>query len=232
MSHIEVAQYGELTVLKLLALGGGLDGDIKTTCPDLAAELEVSNQTVSRRLRDLEAADLIERETVSDGQWVAITEGGEQSLRSEYGDYRRIFDGEADIELRGTLTSGIGEGKHYVSLPGYARQFRDRLGYEPYPGTLNVALDDGSVRRRSSLSELDPIPIDSWEDDDRTYGPALCHPVTIETDDGATDDIAHAIVPKRTHHEDDQLEIIAPTKLRSELDLTDNDLITIHVKEN
>ncbi|ADB62689.1 CTP-dependent riboflavin kinase (plasmid) [Haloterrigena turkmenica DSM 5511] len=218
MTRVEIAHRGELTVLKLLALEGGLDRDVKTTCPDLGA--------------DLDAAGLVERETVSDGQWVAITEAGEQSLRSEYGDYQRIFDSEADVELRGTLTSGIGEGQHYVSLTGYARQFRDRLDYEPHPGTLNVALDDDSIRRRSALSGLDPIPIDGWEGDDRTYGSAFCYPVTIETDDGATCDAAYAIVPKRTHHEEDQLEIIAPTKLRTDLEIADDDPLIIHVEEN
>lgn len=231
MSHTEVAQRGELTVLKLLALEGGLAGDVKVTCPALAAKIDVSNQTVWRRLRDLDGAGLVERETVNDGQWLAITIEGEQFLRSEYDDYRRIFGGVTEVELRGTLTNGIREGRHYISLPGYARQFRDRLGYDPYPGTLNVDLDPESIRRRSALSALESIPIDGWEDDDRTYGPAVCYPVTIETGD-ETCETAHAIVPKRTHHDDDQLEIIAPTKLRDELTITDGDPLTIHVEEN
>ncbi len=42
----------------------------------------------------------------------------------------------------------------------------------------------------------------------------------------------HATVPERTHHTVDQLEIIAPVKLRDELDLTDGDHVTIHVEEN
>ncbi len=224
--------YDELAVLKLLALDGGLSGDIKISCSALADRLDVSNQTASRRLQRLESADLLERDTVSDGQWVAVTEDGERALRAEYEDYRRIFETDAEVELEGTVTGGMGEGRHYISLPGYKRQFEDRLGYEPFPGTLNVDLLEESIRRRSAVDSLEPIPIDGWEDEERTYGPAVCQPATIETDDGETYDRAHTIAPERTHHDDDQLEIIAPDRLRDELDLTDGDHVTIYVGDN
>ncbi|OIB55994.1 DUF120 domain-containing protein [Natrialba sp. SSL1] len=221
--------HDELAVLKLLALEGGLAGDVKISCSHLADRLDASNQTASRRLQRLESAALLERDTVSDGQWVAITDDGERALHAEYEDYRRIFEADSEVELEGTVTSGMGEGRHYISLPGYQRQFEDRLGYEPFPGTLNVELRDESVRRRSAVSSLDPVPIDGWEDDDRTYGPAVCYSATVETADGQTYENAHTIAPERTHHDEDQLEVIAPEKLRDELELADDDHVTISV---
>ncbi|WP_049921429.1 DUF120 domain-containing protein [Halopiger djelfimassiliensis] len=221
--------HDELAVLKLLALEGGLEGDLKISCSHLADRLEASNQTASRRLQRLESAALLERDTVSDGQWVAITDAGEQVLHGEYEDYRRIFETDAEVELEGTVTSGMGEGRHYISLPGYKRQFEDRLGYEPFPGTLNVDLRDDSVRRRSAVSSLEPVPIDGWEDDERTYGPAVCHPAIVETAEGDRYENAHTIAPERTHHDDDQLEVIAPDKLREQLALEDDDHVTVHV---
>jgi len=168
--------HDELAVLKLLALEGGLEGDVKISCSHLAERLDASNQTASRRLQRLESADLLERDTVSDGQWVAITETGERALHAEYEDYRRIFETDSQIGLEGTVTSGMGEGRHYISLSGYQRQFEERLGYEPFPGTLNVDLREDSVRRRSAMASLEPVPIDGWESDERTYGPAVCYP--------------------------------------------------------
>lgn len=219
----------ELAVLKLLAVDGGLSSDVKTSCSELASRLEASNQTASRRLQRLEGADLIDRDTVSDGQWVSITESGERALRGEYEAYRRIFESEPELELSGTVTSGMGEGRHYISLPGYSVQFEEKLGYEPFPGTLNVDLDEESVRRRSAETGLDAVPIEGWEDEERTYGPAVCYPATVETADGDVYESAHTIAPERTHHDDDQLELIAPEKLRDELNLADGDLITIRV---
>ncbi|RQG92759.1 CTP-dependent riboflavin kinase [Natrarchaeobius halalkaliphilus] len=221
--------YDELAVLKLLALEGGLEGDVKISCSDLADRLEASNQTASRRLQRLESATLLERDTVSDGQWVEVTDAGERALHAEYEDYRRIFEADAEVDLEGTVTSGMGEGRHYISLSGYKRQFEDRLGYEPFPGTLNVDLREDSVRRRGALTSLEPIPIDGWEDDERTYGPAVCHRATVETVDGDSYEESHIIAPERTHHDDDQLEIIAPVKLRDELGLEDDDHVIVSV---
>ena len=231
MSAIAESAVGhdELAVLKLLALEGGLEGDVKISCSALADRLDASNQTASRRLQRLESATLLERDTVSDGQWVSVTDEGERVLHAEYEDYRRIFERDTDVALEGVVTSGMGEGRHYISLPGYSRQFEDRLGYEPFPGTLNVELREDSVRRRSAVSSLEPIPIDGWEDDERTYGPAVCYPATIETATGERYADAHTIAPERTHHDDDQLEVIAPVKLREELDLEDDDHVTVTV---
>jgi len=223
--------YDELAALKLLALDGGLEGEVKVSCSALAERLDASNQTASRRLQGLDEAGLIEREMVSDGQWVAVTEDGEWALKREYEDYRRIFEGPAGVDLTGTVTSGMGEGRHYISLPGYMDQFEDRLGYEPYLGTLNVELTDESVRARSAMEAMEPVPIDGWEDDERTYGPAVCYPAVIETQDGEIYEQAHTIAPDRTHHEEDQLEIIAPDKLREALGLDDGDHVTVHVEE-
>ena len=41
----------------------------------------------------------------------------------------------------------------------------------------------------------------------------------------------HVIVPERTHHDEDQLELIAPVKLRGELDLADGDEVRVHVTD-
>ncbi|MFC7141161.1 DUF120 domain-containing protein [Halosimplex aquaticum] len=223
--------HAELATLKALALQGGLDGDQKVSCSALADRLDASTQTASRRLQRLEEADLIEREIVSDGQWVTVTDAGQRALQREYADYRRIFERDASVELHGSITSGMGEGRHYISLPGYMRQFEETLGYEPFLGTLNVELSEESVRERGHLSSFEPITIEGWEDDERTYGPAYCYPATVENSDGEAFADAHVITPERTHHGDDQLEVIAPVKLREELGLDDGAPLTIDVTE-
>ncbi|MCQ4334585.1 CTP-dependent riboflavin kinase [Natronomonas sp. F2-12] len=222
--------HDELATLKLVALDGALEGEATITCSGLAARLEASNQTASRRLQQLEDAGYLSRELTGDGQRVAVTDEGERALQREYADYRRLFEGDADVTLRGTVTSGMGEGKHYISLSGYMRQFRERLGYEPFPGTLNVDLDEESVRARARTDALDPVGIDGWEDEERTYGPAFCWPATIEAHGGRREGV-HVISPERTHHGADQLEIIAPVKLRDALDIEDGDGVSVHVSE-
>ncbi len=214
--------------LKHVALAGGLT-ETKVSCAALGDRLDASTQTASRRLQTLESAGLVERDVVGDGQWVRVTGEGKAMLRGEYADYRRLFETDVELVLRGTVTSGMGEGRHYITLPGYAEQFVSRLGYEPFPGTLNVELDAESVRRRGEITGVDAVPIDAWEDDDRTYGTAACYAVTLVAD-GDRYGNAHAIVPDRTHHDDDQLELIAPDELRAELDLADGDAVEVRVE--
>jgi riboflavin kinase len=217
--------------LKVLALDGALADRAHVSCGGLADELGVSTQTASRRLQELDEAGLVERELVSDGQYVTATDDGRRELEREYTDYRRLFEEWTGIDLHGSVTAGMGEGRHYISLPGYMEQFRERLGYEPFPGTLNVDLDEASVRARTGLDAVDPIRIDGWEDDERTYGPAFCWGATIEADGGRYEPV-HVIAPERTHHGDDKVELIAPDRLRDELDLTDGESVTVRVEDD
>jgi riboflavin kinase len=230
-SAVSAVGYDELAALKFVALEGGRSGPVKISCSGLAGHLDASSQTASRRLQRLESAGHLDRDVVADGQWVSLTESGEAALHREYDHYRRIFEGDepSTVELEGTVTSGMGEGRHYISLSGYVEQFRERLGYEPFPGTLNVDLDEESVRARSAVSSLPGVPIDGWEDDERTFGPATCYAATVEYD-GAVAEETHIIVPERTHHDETQLEIIAPVKLREALDLDDGTVVSVRVE--
>lgn len=222
--------HDELLALKHVALDGGLTGTVTVSCSGLGDRLDASTQTASRRLQALDDAGYLDRERVADGQLVSVTDGGEQALRSEYADYRQLFESPTELTLTGTVTTGMGEGKHYISLPGYERQFESRLGYTPFPGTLNLELDTASIHARADLPGQASVPIDSWEDDDRTYGAATCYPATVERD-GRAFEPAHIIVPDRTHHDEENLELIAPAKLRDKLDLDDGEMLAIHVAE-
>ena len=222
--------HDEVAALKTVALRGGLAEPVKVSCAALGDRIGASSQTASRRLQRLEAAGLVDRDVVSDGQWVSVTPAGERRLHGEYADYRRLFEGEAGLSLSGTVTSGMGEGRHYVQLPGYHEQFVERLGYEPFPGTLNVDLSEASVRARAGLDSVAGVPIDGWEDDERTFGPATCYAAAVEANGRAVEP-AHVIVPERTHHDEAQLELIAPAKLREELGLEDGDEVTVRVED-
>lgn len=56
---------------------------------------------------------------------------------------------EKEIVLKGTVISGSGKGRYFVNLPWAKEQFRKKLGFDPYPGTLNLQL-----QKKSDLDEL------------------------------------------------------------------------------
>ena len=74
------------------------------------------------------------------------------------------------VELKGTLVSGMGEGAYYMSLKGYTKQFKSKIGYIPYPGTLNVRLNK-KVHQEAikQFENLEGIKIESFSDGKRTY---------------------------------------------------------------
>ena len=46
------------------------------------------------------------------------------------------------MKLEGEVTSGLGKGKYYMSKQVYQEEFDDKLGFRPFPGTLNLKVDE------------------------------------------------------------------------------------------
>lgn len=231
---IDPAEVAALRSVALMHLGDQRqqpDEPVKLSCEALGTSIGASAQTASRRLRDLEAAGLVTRESLGDGQRITVTDDGVSVLRDEYELYRQLFEAPSIVEFVGNATSGMGEGRHYIALAGYMAQFTERLGYEPFPGTLNVELSAPSVRRRTRLDGVPSVPIDGWEDDERTYGPATCYPAVVEGPDGRSVESAHIIEPVRTHHDADHMEIISPVHLRDKLGIDDGNRLLIRSGE-
>lgn len=214
----------ELQCLKAIALMGGCRGSVKVSSQSLSQTLGTSPQTAARRLQSLERQRLVTRMIAPDGQQVMVTGQGEEELKKEYQEYSRIFsDKNRGYVLTGVVVSGIGEGKYYMSLPAYREQFDRHLGFEPYPGTLNIRLSPSSIPLRKKIDALDWIRIRGFSTDGRTFGDARCIPCRIG-------DIACSIVvPGRTHYPEDIIEVIAPVALRRELGVEDNDTVSVEV---
>ncbi|WOF16712.1 DUF120 domain-containing protein [Methanoplanus sp. FWC-SCC4] len=214
----------DLISLKKIGQMGGLNGQVNVSSQKLGDALGISPQTASRRLISLEKEELITRSVRQDGQYVSITKSGEDSLKKEYADYKRLFEESAGtFRIEGEVVSGLGEGRYYVAIPGYVAQFKERLGIDPFPGTLNVKLDPANVETRKKAEMHGWVDIDGFKADERTFGAAKCLPCRISGIKCAI------IVPGRTHHLDDVIEIISGVRLREELGLKDGIRITVEV---
>jgi riboflavin kinase, archaea type len=216
----------DLQCLKTIALRGGCKGPVFVSSQSIGEMLAISPQTASRRLKGLEMQGFISRTIAADGQHVTLTGTGEEELRKEYQEYSRIFsEHNKGFVLNGTVVSGIGEGKYYMSLEPYKQQFNTHLGFEPYPGTLNIRLSSSSLPVRKKIDALNWIRIKGFSTDGRTFGDAKCLPCRIGT-------ISCGIVmPGRTHYPVDIIEVIAPIALRRKLGVEDTDTVTVEVDQ-
>jgi len=213
----------QIQYLKALALLGCDRKKVKITVKDFEKDLEISGKTIARNLKIMEEQDLIERDIGNSGQSIKITPAGMKLLSKEFADYKKIFKVKEQIELEGTIVSGLGEGQYYISIDGYAEQFKEKLGFTPYPGTLNVKIKEHCLNLRQRLGELPYIKINGFSDGKRTYGASDCYPISVGGVSG------YIIVPERTHYQQDLLEIIAPVKMRTKLNLKDGDEVSVLV---
>lgn len=212
-----------MEALKALALMNATREVVMISCKEFAEKINQSVQTASRRLKELEKAGLIERTITKDGQFVVITEKGRNLLHAEYLDYKRIFEGAETLKFRGVVFSGLGEGRYYVSLEGYKKQFKEKLGIDPFPGTLNLRIPKEEIGIKKRLDVEQGIRIDGFTAENRTFGEVKAFKCKVN---GL---IAFIVMPKRTHHLSDVVEIIAEKKLRDELNLKDGDIVEVEV---
>lgn len=202
-------------------------GKIHISSTEFAKSLRVSQQTASRRLRALEQEGWIERKVEKFHQIVVITEEGWAELQSIYAGLTRIFKKPGEpILVRGKLASGWGDGKNYIQVSGYMEQFVESLGYEPYPGTLNVEISDHEdLVARKMIEEHPGVRIAGFQNGDRSYGDVTCYPVKINGEIGALLSI------DRTHHEKKTIELISPHYLRDKLNLEDGDWVEVQFQQ-
>ncbi len=216
--------------LRKLALLGAIEQPIKLSAGYFAESINASMQTAARRLQELEREGFAHRRITADGQWIMLTKKGIERLKKDCYEYQELFftTPKVEIEIAGRLVSGLGEGGYYTTLEGYKKQFEAKLGFIPFPGTLNLSLDLLCIVARKKLDGRKGIKIDSFESENRTFGGAKCFPCKI-LNERAEGIKSAVILPERTHYPEDILEIISPVYLRGELDLKNGDEIRTRV---
>lgn len=207
-----------LDLLMHIAKDKGLFSTLKSSTSKIADELNVSQQTISRKLRDMESLGLIKRGVTPNGLSVSIADKGRAVLKKNYLELEEIFK-EKRLALKGIIEKGIGEGKYYMSMKQYQQQFNSKLGFNAYPGTLNLKVS--KVDAMTFLSSIEPVIIDGFSTKSRTYGSLTCYKIKINSINGAI------VIPERTRHEEEIFEIIAPVYLRGKLNLKDGDILRV-----
>jgi riboflavin kinase len=214
------------TLYKLAELGAS-SRTVKVSTEYLSEKIGASQQTASRHLINLEKMGWIKRTVTPEGCLMKITAEGVAELKKLYSELRLIFESPypPSITLEGTLFSGLGEGAYYVTKEGYRKQFMEKLGFDPYPGTLNLKLT--TEYDLKSLSELELYPaveLEGFKDESRSFGPVKCYPAVINNKvKGAV------IYALRSHYGLSVLEIVSPTFLRSKLKLKDGNKVKVEI---
>ncbi len=208
--------------LYVLATRGAVQRPVPMTTNELGQLMSVSQQTASRRLARCAQEGLVIRTHTSSGMIVRISDRGLNELSDVFhGLEFALMHPEEETIIWGRLVTGLGEGAYYVEI--YSSRFHQALGFRPFPGTLNVKVDDSeSLRSVARMRQGPPLVVQGFAHEGRTFGDVLCYRVCVnDAINGAV------VVAQRTHHSEDILEVIAPVNLREHLGLNDNSVIKL-----
>jgi riboflavin kinase len=192
---------------------------------EIAKALGVSQQTVSRVLKELETSGWITRNTSKEGEIVRLTPLGEQKLLEIVEEISKLVSISRKLQMKARVVSGKGEGSFFVSLTYYKESFLKYLGFDPYPGTLNAIIYDRvSLENRVLLDMYKGIEIPEKREPDRILGSVKAFPASVNDFSPAA-----LVIPSRTVHPKSIIELISPVKLREKLNLNDGDEISVEV---
>ncbi|MCX8149933.1 MAG: CTP-dependent riboflavin kinase [Candidatus Bathyarchaeota archaeon] len=125
------------------------------------------------------------------------------------------------LVLDGKVISGSGEGKKYLKLGWVKKQIKQKLGFTPFLGTLNLQLSAESQKRRKILeTQKSALKINPVEG----YCIGLIFPANI----GETP--CCIVLPQVEGYPQNLLEVIAPVNLREFLHLNDGDALAVSIK--
>ncbi len=120
--------------------------------------------------------------------------------------------------LKGEVFSSDEQGREYVNLPWVKKQIKEKLGFNPFLGTLNLRVQDESIM--NELRKLEATMVIHK----KGYCRGKCLKARINKKiEGAV------VVPDVSHYPNDVLEVLAPVNLRKTLGLIDGDEIEVTI---
>ena len=221
----------ELKVQHLLTLSyllskGAKYNYVPITTSYLGKNIHKSQQAASKHLLELEQNKFIER--IIDGRNISVkitSKGFSEMVKLSSILQKSLDSSPSHVELKGTIVSGMGEGAYYMGLKGYTKQFQTKIGYIPFPGTLNVRLDQ-KVHQESikQFETLNGVKIKSFSDGKRTYGWVKCFNAKLNNSTNC-----ELIILERTHHDDSIIELISKSCLRKTGKFKDGSKVLINI---
>ena len=122
------------------------------------------------------------------------------------------------LTISGKIVSGAGKAAFFTQLDWVQMQCREKLGFKPFPGTLNLAVDEKKAPLITALCKKYGLTLEPPDED---FCAGHVYPASIMGVTGAI--VAPADVVRV--HADNIIELIAPISLKDALDADDGDEI-------
>ncbi|MEM1568631.1 MAG: DUF120 domain-containing protein [Thermofilaceae archaeon] len=217
-------RYELLALLLELAKQGCARAPVAIDKVLVASNLEISAWTLNKWIRDAAQLGYVELVASGRGKRCLLTEKAISELSSLLVSLEFGLKGVKRLVLAGTVFKGLGEGAFYTSLTDYRDHFRTFLGFDPYPGTLNVRLDPESVAKRKILDSYEGYRIPPIVRGEVEYcGARLFRAVINGRLEGGV------VIPDKTVYGPDVLEVLAKVCVKEALGIKDGDRVSIEI---
>ncbi|HSB50664.1 MAG TPA: DUF120 domain-containing protein [Nitrosopumilaceae archaeon] len=218
-----------ILTLSYLLSKGAKHNFVPITTSSLGNNINKSQQAASKHLLELEHDGFIDRIMTGRNVSVKITPKGFTEILKLFTTLQTGLDSlPSYVELKGILVSGMGEGAYYMSLKGYTKQFKKKIGYIPFPGTLNISLSKNEyIDAVGQFDALDGALIKGFSDGKRTYGWVKCFKAKLNKSIDC-----ELIRLERTAHDKTIIELISKTNLRKSAKLSNGSNVTIRISIN
>jgi CTP-dependent riboflavin kinase len=125
--------------------------------------------------------------------------------------------------LNGKVVSGVGKAAYFTQLDWVQEQCMEKLGFRPYPGTLNLEISEESLPIVEALQGEQGIELIP---PDREFCAAKAMLLSVGSVSGAI------IIPAEDVrvHGKNIVEVISPLRLKDALHVKDGDSLTLIVK--
>lgn len=131
-------------------------------------------------------------------------------------------------KITGVIFTDLGQASSFMSLDWVQDVLREKLGFVPYPATLNLRVESENemaawreIRRTTKSTDVPPP--------DAAFCHSRCYSVEIQCPRGNKHgkQKAAVLVPEVEGYPADKIEVIAPVRLKDELRVRDGDRVTL-----
>jgi riboflavin kinase len=123
----------------------------------------------------------------------------------------------AGVVLEGRMFSGMGKGRLFLGIRGYLERIERGIGFRPFPGTLNLRLEETGVELPEG------IMIEGFKEEGKEFGAVRLIPCKVRGVSCAV------VIPEKTRYGPEVLEIISRENLRERLGLKDGDTVRVEL---
>jgi len=171
--------------------------------------------TGARNLRELR-----EREFVIVGSTREWLEQSGYAVNSARGEKKPGMSSQ-EKKIKGTIVSGVGQGEYFTQLDWVKSQFKEKLGFDPYPGTLNIKLDKKNEKiyqdalKKGGFEIVPPVT---------DFCLSKSYPVSVGKLKAAV------VLPCVSDYPRNIVEIMAPVKIKEKLKVKDGDELEFTIR--